>query len=764
MLNAAAYITIRLCVHSFALLFFLSSFALAFLGFPKAEAKVPLPLSADVSSVNVMDFGAKGDGVTDDTVAIQRAMDAAFDKNGFSGGKTVYFPAGKYIIGGNGQNIRCTEKSGSIAFIGENAVLQSVYDRRGYDKPCVSIGGKMIASNIRLAASRHRGDMSVELSPFAHLDIQEGDLLIFKSSRNVEGDHRAGYFKEGITVPVTRIDTKGNRIILGKSLHEDMIVGNATYRPDSWDGTRSCVISELIGQDPRTVTYTCIVRHNGLFERHAITSFDPQTGTAYFQTSALSDGGYNGQWKFTPAAGDILEIERSVAVDVGRPLKIIWRGISVRRDPDVVLDNDDAGKSASFFGIRFFLAADLDASHFEVSGFSYCNMAISRCYHADVHSFKSCYANVFEGMADGLGYGFLIQGSTNCHIHDAYLSHCREHISTGGNSSQNVDNIFENIVINGGAPLSYKGEAAYPFGEKLLLAGSGFNTHGDSFHTVFRNIAVYDTYAGGGHKGKGTLIDSCSFNGDMQYAINCNNPHTDTVIKNCSFHPTNPERQTSFISYRIQKNYNYGYTIVENCFAENLNSTFLSIRDSAKDAVLKNLVLRNNLACFSGRTRQAELPGKKTGAKLLLTEGIMEGNAVFYSDASSAERMNFFSAGTGIEIPENGWMRVEHDMYLVHAGKNGVIRLPLGARTVVPVAVEIGAMDSDFSVFGKALLLPERIGLIDAGTEGVAFITSKDTLKTGKKNVQLSGNGDLIIHNASSDDVRLWVRAHGIIN
>lgn len=45
--------------------------------------------------LNVMDFGAKGDGLSDDTRAIQDALDAARDK----GIGTIFFPTGTYSLG-----------------------------------------------------------------------------------------------------------------------------------------------------------------------------------------------------------------------------------------------------------------------------------------------------------------------------------------------------------------------------------------------------------------------------------------------------------------------------------------------------------------------------------------------------------------------------------------------------------------------------------------------------------------------------------------
>jgi hypothetical protein len=57
------------------------------------SAPAPEPAGARSSSVfNVVDFGAKGDGKTPDSEAIQKALDGA----GSVGG-TVYFPAGRYL-------------------------------------------------------------------------------------------------------------------------------------------------------------------------------------------------------------------------------------------------------------------------------------------------------------------------------------------------------------------------------------------------------------------------------------------------------------------------------------------------------------------------------------------------------------------------------------------------------------------------------------------------------------------------------------------
>lgn len=85
--------------------------------------------SLDAAVFNVREFGAKGDGSTKDTAAIQRAVDAAHA----AGGGEVLFDAGVYLSGS------VYLKSNVDFHLGAGAVLKASPDREDYNRPDVCV-------------------------------------------------------------------------------------------------------------------------------------------------------------------------------------------------------------------------------------------------------------------------------------------------------------------------------------------------------------------------------------------------------------------------------------------------------------------------------------------------------------------------------------------------------------------------------------------------------------------------------------------------
>jgi hypothetical protein len=163
---------------------------------------------AQAAMLNVKDFGAAGDGRSDDEAAIQKAIDAAIAQGA---GNEVYLPAGRYVLGGRsaGPSLLNIQKANGLTVEGEaGTVLVSAEPTKNVfgisDSANVTIRGMTIMhdapvfSGVSITAiDRLSNKVTVSVEPgYAGLDsklIKSADLLLVENdpTANAWGDHEA---------------------------------------------------------------------------------------------------------------------------------------------------------------------------------------------------------------------------------------------------------------------------------------------------------------------------------------------------------------------------------------------------------------------------------------------------------------------------------------------------------------------------------------------------------------------------------------------
>ena len=144
------------------------------------------------SQINVKDFGATGNGTTDDAVAIQAALD--------SGASTIIFPSGTYICG---TALSKTMTGGEINLVGQgNATIFSTVPAPSI---LLTIEGT-ISSGSDLLANVSKGDRTITTSE----SVATGDLIRLESNDpfvpHRSGNYRKSEFCRVIGVSGTTVD------------------------------------------------------------------------------------------------------------------------------------------------------------------------------------------------------------------------------------------------------------------------------------------------------------------------------------------------------------------------------------------------------------------------------------------------------------------------------------------------------------------------------------------------------------------------------
>lgn len=116
-------------------------------------------------SVNVADYGAKGDGVTNDTSAIQAAINDA-------NGSVVYFPNGTYAIS---TTLVVPSNTSLVGETRENAILSGVY----YNQRFILKNNEPTETTLTQTSNVASGDNSISITN----SMSSGDFMRIKSTQ-----------------------------------------------------------------------------------------------------------------------------------------------------------------------------------------------------------------------------------------------------------------------------------------------------------------------------------------------------------------------------------------------------------------------------------------------------------------------------------------------------------------------------------------------------------------------------------------------------
>ncbi|WP_220708930.1 glycosyl hydrolase family 28-related protein [Citrobacter portucalensis] len=449
--------------------------------------------SKNAEAVSVKDFGAKGDGVTDDTTALKNAITECA-----RAGICLLWPAGTYLLSRikvSGDNyVYNWQANGKVVL---KSTATTPLGPAWIDDYFIRLEGG-VANLIAYNSTINPGDTSVSINSAYTLD--PNDVLMIQGNRLIQTDNR-GQACEGEMHIVKSFDAITRRAELTGAAYFFYSTSNDYTTPVTAvvsGGEFSFGNDTTLTAQYNQVKVTGVTGANAGISRY-ITHWNNTTKAAKFEY-------VQGPFPFTPAVGDTFRITRRADLYKRKPCygRITGDFHFVRP----ITYNAVAG-DLGFRGLVIDGAVDMHIEGITVSGFSETGIFLESCYRTTLLNPYTEYANRGYNLTDGTGYGVEVYNCAYCTVENLVAFACRRGLDVSGTQMVSLYNNVINPVAMGGG-IAYDGVKFFPGGETRNSCCGG---HGPSYETSFVGGNSINQYYAAVIRGLNEVYDGLSSRG-----------------------------------------------------------------------------------------------------------------------------------------------------------------------------------------------------------------------------------------------------------
>ncbi|WP_334393542.1 phage tailspike protein, partial [Escherichia coli] len=443
--------------------------------------------------VNVRDFGAKGDGITDDTYAITNAIIYCASNR-----KRLKWDSGVYLI----SRIKCGGDNYNYDWVADGkVVLKSTAKEplgpNWIDDYFIRLEGGD-ATPIDYNSTINPGDTSISINSAYSVDA--GDIIMIHGNRLIQTDNR-GQACEGEMHVVTAFDNATKKAEISGAFYFFYSASNdysTTVTASVSGGEFSFGNDVTLTKQYNQVKVTGVTGANAGTSRY-ITHWDYDTKTAKFEYA-------QGPFPFKPSVGDVFKITRKANIYKRKPC--YGRIVGDFNFERPVTQNASPG-DLGFRGLVIDGAVDMHIEGIKLIGFSETGIFLESCYRTKIIEPYIEYSNRAYDLTNGTGYGVEIYNSSYCTVVDMIAFACRRGLDVSGTQMVSLYNNIINPTMMGGGT-AYDGVKFFPDGDTRNSCCGG---HGPSYETTFSGGNSVNLYYAGVIRGLNEVYDGMNARG-----------------------------------------------------------------------------------------------------------------------------------------------------------------------------------------------------------------------------------------------------------